>query len=59
MSAPQGWEIGTAWLEPPAAAINRRKASVKILRTPPLWILPLILKKSILRDGIDLGIWKF
>ena len=36
MSAPQGKEIG------PAGARNMKKATVKIRRNPPLWILPLI-----------------
>ena len=38
MSAPQGWKID------PTGARNRRKATGKIRRNPPIHILPLIRK---------------
>ena len=41
MIALQGYEIGSAGLEPPAGARNGRKASLKIRRNPSPGILRL------------------
>ena len=61
MIALEGQKIDPAGLELPEEARNKRKATVKIRRNPPLPILPLIQKNNlgqINKDRIQLFIYR-